>query len=146
MIRDEWDELVDRLNVGFPHQQIDEYTTEAWFDTLRAYSREEVGRALARCLGTVEWISCYALVEAIKDEKRERSAVRSTVLPLPGRKTPPPPEWTAIRDVLERSMLLPGHPDHIPGPEARKRIDQLAGYHDARLAEGSTAPRKEATP
>ena len=136
----EWDELVQRLNMGFPHQQIDHFTAEVWWDTLKDYSREEVGRALARCLGSVEFISCYALVEAIKDERRERSAVRSTALPMPARKAPPPPEWTEIRSVLERSKLLPGHPDHIPGPDARKRIEELISYHETRLAERSTAP------
>lgn len=143
MTEDEWADLVDRLNMGFPRQQIDELTAEVWYGTLRGFSREEIGRALARCLGTVEFISCYALVEAVKDERRERSAVRSTVLPLPDQRTPPGPEWTEIRKVLERSKLLPGHPDHIPGPVARQRIEELHRYRVARLAEQSTAPRRE---
>jgi hypothetical protein len=143
MTEDEWADLVDRLNVGFPRQQIDELTALVWFDTLQPYSREQVARALARCVGGVEFISCYALVEAIKEEQRERSATRSTVLPMPDQRTPPGPEWGEIRKVLERSKLLPGHPDHIPGPVARQRIEELHRYRVARLAEGSMAPRRE---
>lgn len=137
---------MDRLNVGFPRQQIDELTAEVWFDALKGYSREEVGRALARCLGTVEFISCYALVEAIKDERRERSATRSTVLPLPRRGVGMPPETKEAIAVLKRSLLLPDDPNYLTGEQARKRCDQLSDYLDARLAERSTAPRREWAP
>jgi hypothetical protein len=140
---EEWADLVDRLNMGFPRQQIDHLTAEVWYATLKAYTREEIGRALARCLGTVEFISCYALVEAVKDERRERSATRSTVLPLPARGVGMPPETKEAIATLKRSMLLPSDPNYLPGDVARKRIDQLAGYLEARLAEQSTAPRRE---
>lgn len=143
MTYEEWADLVDRLNVGFPRQQIDHLTAELWYETLRIYSREELGRSLARCLGTVEFISCYALVEAIKEERRERSATRSTVLPLPARGVGMPPETREAIGVLQRSMLDPKDPEHLPGDVARKRIDQLADYLDQRLAEASIAPRKE---
>ena len=143
MTFEEWADLVDRLNVGFPRQQIDELTAEVWFDTLRVFSREEMGRALARCLGTVEFISCHALAEAVRDERRERSATRSTVLPLPARGVGMPPEAKEAISVLKRSLLLPDDPNHLSGEQARARCDQLAGYLDARLAEGSMAPRRE---
>lgn len=135
--------MVDRLHEAYPHQQINDATAKIWFAALEDFAREEIARALVRCLQEREFISCYALVEAVKDERRERSAVRSTVLPMPDQRTPPGPEWTEIRKVLERSKLLPGHPDHIPGPEARKRIEELHRYRVARLAEQSTAPRRE---
>jgi hypothetical protein len=140
---DEWAMLVEELNMAYPHQQIDQFTAEVWFRALKDYTLAELSRALERCLREREFISTYALAEAVKDDRRERSAVRSTVLPLPATKAPPPLEWIEIRKTLERSKLLPGHPDHLPGPEARKRIDQLARDRDARMAEGTTAPRRE---
>jgi hypothetical protein len=141
---DEWADLVDRLNVGFPRQQIDHLTAEVWYAALRDYTRAELGRALARCLADVEFISCHALVEAVKEERRERSATRSTALPLPPRSANIPPEWKAIRETLERGMLLPGHPDHLPREQVRERIEELHRYLEARLAEGTMAPRRDA--
>jgi hypothetical protein len=129
--------------VGFPHQHVDDRTAEVWFDTLKGYTREQVGRALARCLGTVEFISCYALVQAVKDEQRELSAVRSTALPLPPRGVGMPPETKEAIAVLKRSTLLPDDPNYLPRDKARERADELARYLDARLAEGTQAPRRE---
>lgn len=144
MTYDEWADLVDRLNVRFPHQQIDEFTAQGWYDDqLHKYSAEQVTRALARCVGGVEFISAYALIEAIKEEQRERLVGRSTVLPLPARGVGMPPETKEAIGVLRRSMLLPTDPEHLSGEQARKRVDQLADYLDDRLAEGSTAPRRE---
>src|SRR5215213_1323907 len=125
---DQWNVIVGELNVSFRHQEIEPLTARSWFRTLEHYPAVQVARAAARCVGTVEFISCYAIVQAIKDEQREYQATRSTVLPMPPRRCPPPPEWTEIRKTMERSKLLPGHPDHLPGPVARKRIEELAGY------------------
>jgi hypothetical protein len=143
MTYDEWADLVDRLNMGFPRQQIDELTAQVWYDTLCVYRGEQVGRALARCVGSTEFISCHALVEAIKDEQRERSAVRSTVLPLPARKAAPHPEMREIIELLKKATAMPGDPGYGLRPDARSRVDELIGYLDARLAEPTTAPRRD---
>lgn len=106
------------------------------------FTREQVGRALARCFGTVEWISAYAIVQAIETENRERLISRSTALPLPARSWEVPPEVKAIRSLMERAMLDPDHPDHLAGP-LQPRIDEIHQYREMRLAEESTAPRRE---
>jgi hypothetical protein len=140
---DQWDIIVGELNISYRHQEIEPLTARAWFRTLEPYPAPQVARAAARCVGTAEFISCYAIVQAIKDEQREYQANRSTVLPLPARGVPMPPETKEAIAVLKRSKLLPGHPNYLTGPEARQRIDQLAGYLDARLAERTTAPRRD---
>lgn len=134
---------MDELNVSFRHQQIELLTARSWFRTLERYPAEQVARAAVRCLGAAEFISCYALVKAIEDERREATATRSTVTPLPARGVGMPPETREAIAVLKRSTLLPDHPDHLPPAQARERIEELAGYLDARLAEGSTAPLRE---
>jgi len=140
---DQWNVIVGELNVSFRHQQIEPLTARSWFRTLEQYPAAQVARAAGRCVGTVEFISCYAIAEAIKEERREYQATRSTAIPLPARGVGTPPETKEAIGVLQRSLLLPGDPEYLTGEQARKRIDQLADYLDDRLAEGSTAPRKE---
>jgi hypothetical protein len=135
--------LVEELNMAYPHQQIDQFTAEVWYRALKDYTLAELSRALERCLREREFISTYALAEAVKDERRERLATRSTVLPLPAKGVGMPPETKEAIEVLKRSLLLPDDPNYLPGPKARQRVDQLGDYLAARLAEGTTAPRRE---
>lgn len=129
--------------MGFRHQVIELLTSRSWFRQLEKYPGEQVRRAAERCVGMVEFISCYAIVQAIETERREYQATHSTVTPLPAKGVPMPPETREAIAVLRRSTLLPDHPDHLPPAQARARVEELAGYLDARLAEQSTAPRRE---
>lgn len=135
--------IVAELNISFRHQEIESLTARSWFRTLEQYPAAQVARAAGRCVGTVEFISCHAIVQAITEERREYQATRSTATALPARGVGMPPETKEAIEVLKRSLLLPGDPDHLPKGEARRRVDELAGYLEARLAEGSTAPRRQ---
>jgi hypothetical protein len=135
--------LVEELNMAYPHQQIDQFTAEVWFRALKDYTLAELSRALERCLREREFISTYALAEAVKDERRERSATRSTVLPMPATKATAPPEMDEIIAEIKRATAMPGDPGYGLKLEARRRVEELIGYHLARLAEGTTAPRRE---
>jgi hypothetical protein len=140
---EQWQVIVGELNTSFLHQIIEPDTARSWFRTLEPYPPMQVARAAERAKAA-QFLSLYVIVEAIKDEQREYQATRSTApLDLPAKGVPPGPEWSEMRKVLERSMLLPGHPDHLPGPVARQRLDELHRYRVARLAEQTTAPRRE---
>lgn len=134
---------MDRINVAYPHQQVEPLTAREWFRHLRDYRADEVDRALVHCLGTVQFISCYALAEAVHTERATRTATQSTVTPLPAHGVPMPPETRAALEVLKRSTLLPDNPDYLPPEKARQRVDELAGYLQARQNEESSAPMRE---
>lgn len=138
----EWTAAVVAFQEAYPSQDFNDRTMKLWFRALQGFTLDEIARALIRCLGEREWLSSYALAEAIRDERRERSATRSTVLPLPAERKPPPPEVDEIIAELKKAMALPDDPGYGLKPEIRKRVEELAGYHKDRLAEESTAPMR----
>lgn len=143
MDRTDWALAVVAFQEAYPGQAFDDPTMKLWFRALEGYTREEIARALLRCLREREWLSSYALAEAVKEDRRERSVGRSTVTELPPRGVPMPPETREAIAALRRSTLLPDHPDYLPSDQARARADELAGYLDARQAEQTMAPRRE---
>jgi hypothetical protein len=151
MTVDEWERLVVRLNANYPGQQVEPLTAAEWFGPLEPFPPGEVWDALDRCRRDLRpgqdgrpvgrWAPTLADVLAAVDANwRERSAERRELLAKAARAerngrggVPMPPETREALRLLERSKLLPEHPDHLDPATARERIEALAGQLEERV-------------
>lgn len=133
-----------KLNANYPGQQIDALTAAEWFGPLSGFPVAEVWQAIDRHrrdltpgrdgLPTGHWVPSLAGILACIDANwREASAARRELEAREARAAArngkggatAPPETTEARRILEASKTLPDHPDHVPGPIARQRVDAL---------------------
>jgi hypothetical protein len=137
--------------LNWPGQQISDLTAEEWFGPLDAFPAGEVWDAVDRHRRTItpgrdgrpvgHWRPELAdLLAAIDANWRERSAERRELLAKAARAArngrggvPMPPETKEALRLLERSKLLPEHPDHLDPATARERIEDLADQVEERV-------------
>jgi len=151
MTIDEWERLVLRLNANYPGQQVEPLTAAEWFGPLEVFPPGEVWDAIDRHRRDLspgrdgqpagQWAPSLAgILAAIDVNWRERSAERRQLLVRAARAdrngrggVPMPPETREALRLLERSKLLPEHPDHLVPATARERIEDLADQLETRV-------------
>jgi hypothetical protein len=137
--------------LNWPGQQISSQTADEWFGPLQAFPASEVWDAVDRHRRTItpgrdgrpvgHWRPELAdLLAAIDANWRERSAARRQVEAKAARAARNgrggvvmPPETREALRLLERSKLLPEHPDHLDSATARERIEDLADQLEVRV-------------
>jgi len=162
----EWANLVARLNLNWPGQQIAKPTADEWYGPdlnggkatgpLADFPASEVWDAIDRCRCDVRpgpdgrprgaWLPNLAdILAAIDANWRERIAARRELEAKQARArrnsvggVPAPPETREAIDLLRRSTLLPGNPDRLDPKTARARIDALADQLAERLEREQT--------
>lgn len=133
-----------RLNLNWPGQQITTETANEWYEALSGFPVREVWDAIDRCRRdltpaadgrpTGRWLPSLAeILAAIDTNWGEAAAMRRELEAREARAArnaaggvPMPPETKEALRILTASKNPPGHPDHIPGPVARQRIEALA--------------------
>jgi len=145
MTVDEWERLVLRLNANYPGQQVEPPTAAEWFGPLSSFPASEVWDGIDRHRRDLtptgpdgrpagHWAPTLAGILACIDANwRERSAARRELEARDRRAArnrqggvPMPPETREALALLERSKLMPGHPDRLEPTVARERIEALA--------------------
>src|SRR5262245_13365714 len=129
MTRQEWAEIVARLNATFPHQQMEPMTAAEFYTDLADYPAERVWRAVRRIRtesGRQFQPSLGELIEAMLANAHDRKAASDRLAieardpDSPG--VPPPADYKAARERFLAGSRIP--PDqHPPG---RSRDQQLA--------------------
>jgi hypothetical protein len=151
MVLDEWERLVLRLNANYPGQQVEPPTAAEWFGPLANFPAGEVWDAIDRHRRDLtpdrdgrpagHWAPSLAgILAAIDANWRERSAARRELERRQARAerngrggVVMPPETREALRLLERSKLVPDHPDHLDAATARERIEALAGQLEERV-------------
>jgi|SRR5215217_5198774 len=159
----EWAGVVARLNLNWPGQQIATRTADEWFEAkthspmsdgtgpLADFPAAEVWAAVDRCRRDLRpgydgrprgaWLPNLAdILAAIDTNWREAAASRRELEAQAARAArnrvggvPMPPETKDAVRILAASKLPPGHPEHIPGPVARQRIETLYELLEVRI-------------
>lgn len=136
-----------RLNANYPGQQVEPLTAAEWFGPLQGFPAAEVWDAIDRHRRDLtpdrdgrpagHWAPSLAGILACVDANwRERSAARRELEARQRRErngkggVPAPPEFTEARKLLERTKLMPDHPDRLEVATARARIEALADQLD----------------
>ena len=143
MTPNEWERVVLRLNANYPGQQVDTPTATDWYGPLSQFPATEVWDALDRHRRDItpgrdglplgHWAPSLAgILAAIDTNWRERSAARRELEARERRAVrnrqggaPMPPETKEALRLLERSKLMPGHPDRLEPAVARERSEAL---------------------
>jgi hypothetical protein len=146
MTPEQWQQVLRHLNASWPTQQVEGLTADQWYRDLGSYPGGEVMAALeAHRTNTTpgrdglplgHWAPASAdLLAYIREQRRREAVTASTSGAMPASGVPMPPETKEAIEVLKRTKLPPSHNDHLPGANGSFRIEQLAGYLEARLAE-----------
>jgi hypothetical protein len=152
MHQGEWAQIVARLNLNWPGQQITKLTADDWFPKFEGFPAAEVWEAIDRCRSDITpgpdgrprgaWLPNLAdILAAIDANWHEAAAARRELEATAARAArngkggaTAPPEWTDIRRTLEASKALPESPGHMLPDLARQRIDALVDQLDEREA------------
>jgi hypothetical protein len=147
----EWRQLVARIAANYPGQALPAETAAEWYGPLQTFPASEVWDAIDRHRRDLSvngdgrprgaWLPNLAEILAAVDANwRERSAERRQLLAHAARAerngrggVPMPPETREALRLLERSKLLPEHPDHLDPATARERIEDLADQLEVRV-------------
>lgn len=139
----EWEHLVDRINVNYPGQQVEPLTAADWFSPLSGFPAGEVWDAIDRHrrdltpgrdgLPLGHWAPSLAGILACLDanwreaararREVEAQAVKAERNSRGGR--PAPPETKEAMRLLVDAKRLPGAPGHLPLAVAKTRIHRL---------------------
>lgn len=133
-----------RLAANYPGQALPAETAAEWFGPLASFPASEVWDAVDRHRRDLTegrdgrprgaWMPNLAeLLAAVDANWRERSATQRELEARDRRAArnrqggmPMPPETKEALRLLERSKLMPGHPDRLDPATARERIEALA--------------------
>ena len=133
-----------RLAANYPGQALPAETATEWFGPLAQFPAAEVWDAVDRHRRDMTegrdgrprgaWMPNLAeLLAAVDKNWREQSAARREIEARQARAArnaqggvPMPPETKEAMRILAAASTPPGHPDHVPGDIARKRIEMLA--------------------
>lgn len=136
MTRQEWAEIVAKLNASFPGQQVEPMTAAEWFTELAGYPAERVWRAVRRCRRESRFRPMLnELLDAMVLNAREETAKPSDKPAIGARDpdspgVPPPAAYKAARERALKATRLPD------GPAGRSRARQLAELEAMAEAEG----------
>src|SRR6266508_2201467 len=135
MTWDEWKQIVARLNLSFPGQQIKPDTAREWFEELRPFPEPDVWLAVRRCRREQTFRPALAQVlDAVDANDRDEREQRRTLAALaarPGsrrRGAPMPTEAKRAVEILEDRLA-----GKLEPAQAKAMINQLADQLERRL-------------
>lgn len=134
MTRQEWTQIVAKLNANFPGQQVEPPTAAEWFGPLQDFPASEIWGAVDRVRRESKFLPALSeLLAAVDLNWRERSAARRELEVREARAARNsrggalmPDETKQAIELLRRSTLMPGNPDRLDPASARNRIEALA--------------------